>query len=355
MNRKLSKKKIVYFILLVIVLTMICFIQILIYCHVDMNKRRRDSFVSSYTESSKVSYQVNMSENEYMTKNEYGKSDSYILKYTDNILFNFSYDYLSSNNINTRASYKIIANVIGSYKRSTNDTEEIYNKDFVLDKGEVDSSERIIHLEKRVDIDINKYNSILKALQDDLKLPLSGNLLIYMIVDTYDDNNTHIDSYKQEVGVTLLSDIYKVDITENEPRVRNFYSDDLEINYVYLVSLGFIFVILVVIFMVLIKCFLQKKMTKGMSLAKKYLRVYDDFIVNINDLIDESKYEVVKIDEFKELLTLANNNSTSILYILLSWQLSFVNVVFSPYRIILLLNFNLNSKIAVKSYGFIDS
>ena len=55
-------------------------------------------------------------------------------------------------------------------------------------------------------------------------------------------------------------------------------------------------------------------MTKGMSLAKKYLRVYDDFIVNINDLIDESKYEVVKIDEFKELLTLANNNSTSILY-----------------------------------------
>ena len=45
------------------------------------------------------------------------------------------------------------------------------------------------------------------------------------------------------------------------------------------------------------------------------MKTYDDFIVNINDSFNEDKYEVVNIKEFKELLTLANNNVTSILYL----------------------------------------
>ena len=62
------------------------------------------------------------------------------------------------------------------------------------------------------------------------------------------------------------------------------------------------------------KLFLKKKTTKGEKEVKKYLRVYDDFIVNVDNLIEEDKYEVVKISEFKEILTLANNNNTSILF-----------------------------------------
>ena len=67
--------------------------------------------------------------------------------------------------------------------------------------------------------------------------------------------------------------------------------------------------------MILIRKILQKKLTKGRIEANKYLRTYDDFIVNISDSFDENKYEVVNIKEFKELLTLANNNVTSILYL----------------------------------------
>lgn len=314
MKRKLNKRKVLYFIFMVIDIILICSIQILIYCHVDMNKRRRDSFVSSYNESSSISYVVNMLENDYMTKDEFGNSDSYILKYTDNILFNFFYDYDSSNDINTNANYKIIATVSGSYKKSTSDSNEIYNKEFILDKGNINSTNNKIHLAKNVNVDINSYNDILKKLQSDIKLPLVGTLNVSIVVDTKDDKGSVIDNYKHNASVTLLSDIFDVNIDKIEPVVKNFYSDDLKINYFYLVSLGNVFVILVASFMVLIRLFLEKKISKGESLVKKYLRTYDDFIVNVNDGIDEDKYEVVKILEFKELLTLANNNSTSILF-----------------------------------------
>lgn len=314
MKRKLNKRKVLYFILMVIDIILICSIHILIYCHVDMNKRRRDSFVSSYNESSSIGYVVNMLENDYMTKDEFGNSNSYILKYTDNILFNFLYDYNSSNDINTNASYKIVANVSGSYKKSTSDSNEIYNKAFILDKGEVNSINNAIHLVKDVSVDINSYNDILKKLQSDIKLPLVGVLNVSLVVDTKDDNGKVIDNYKHNASVTLLSDIFEVNIDNIEPKVESFYSDDLSINYLYLVCLGIVFVILVSSFMILIRLFLQKKISKGESLVKKYLKTYDDFIVNVDDMVNEKKYEVVKILEFKELLTLANNNSTSILF-----------------------------------------
>ena len=146
-------------------------------------------------------------------------------------------------------------------------------------------------------------------------MPLIGNLNVYLTVDTKDENDTPIDSYKQVATVSLLNEIYDIEVTSHEPRVKNFYSDNLEINYIYLTMLGLILVLQATLAMILIKKILQKKLTKGRIEANKYLRTYDDFIVNINDKIEEDKYEVVMIKNFKELLTLANNNVTSILYL----------------------------------------
>ena len=315
MNRKLNRKKVLYLIFLTIDIALLCFTLVLIYDHLNINKRRRDSYVSSYQESSKVTYQVNTLENAYVTNETFGNRNSYILKYTDNILFNFFYNYTSSNNITTKAYYEIIANVSASYKKSTNDSNEIYNKNIVLESGEVTSTQNTIYLEQQAKINLNDYNDILKGLQEDIKLPLIGNLNIYLKIDTKDENGIPIDTYKQDASVTLLSDIYEINTSNQEPSVKNFYNDNLEINYIYLTILGFIFVTLATIAMILIKKILKKNLTKGRIEANKYLRTYDDFIVNINDSFNEDKYEVVNIKEFKELLTLANNNVTSILYL----------------------------------------
>ena len=250
----------------------------------------------------------------YITNENFGNSNSYIFKYTDNILFNFSYNYTSSQNMNTQAHYEIIANVSGNYKKSTNDSKEIYNKNFILDSGNINSVSNTIYLEEKAEINLKDYNNILKKLQEDIKLPLTGVLTISLNVDTKDKNGNTINNYKVPATVTLLTDIYDIEVPKMEPQVKNFYKDNLKINYFYLIALGTIFTILVAFSMILIKFILQKKMTKGQIEANKLLRTYDDFIVNIDDIINENKYQVVKIKEFKELLTLANNNSTSILY-----------------------------------------
>lgn len=314
MKKKLNKRKVLAFILLIINLILISVLIFFTYTHLDMNKRKRDSYVSSYSENSNITYTIHMIENDYITNENFGKSNSYILKYTDYILFNFSYNYTSSQNLDTYAHYEIIANISGNYKKSTNDISEIYNKNFLLDSGDINSNSNNIYIEKNTKINLNEYNNILKKLQEDLKLPLTGVLTVYLNVDTKDSYGNIIDNYKSPVTITLLKDIYEVEITKEEPRVRNFYNDNLEINYIYLVGLSSGIIILVTFSMILIKFILQKKMTKGQIEATKYLRTYDDFIVNIDDMINESKYQVVKIKEFKELLTLANNNSTSILY-----------------------------------------
>lgn len=314
MPKKINKNKRTYLILFIIDIALISFIFITIYNHLNINKRKNDSYISTYQETSNVTYNVNLLENSYLNSETFGKSNSYILKYTDNILFNFFYTYTSSQSLDTYAHYEIIADITGSYKKSTSDVHEIYHKKIVLDNGDVQSTTNTIYLEKSTKVNIKEYNDILKDLQEDIKLPLVGQLTIYLNVDTKDKEGNIIDNYQQPATIGLLSEVFDIETTKKEPRVRNFYSDDLKINYTYLISLAVTLIIFITIAFFLVKQILSKKMTKGEIEANKILKTYDDFIVNINDVIDEENYQVIMINEFKELLTLANNNATSILY-----------------------------------------
>lgn len=314
MKRNLNRKKVFYFILIIANLLLISFVMLMIYNHLNIQGRKDRSYVSSYQETSNVTYQVNALENSYVKEENFGNSNSYILKYTDSIMFHFSYNYTSSSDMVTKADYKVVAKLSGNYKKSSNDVTEIYNKDFVLDSGVLTSNQKVIYLEKAILVNIHEYNDILKKLKEDIKLPLLGNLKVYLEILTKDKNDNVIDQYRQNVNVSLLSEIYDIDVDKMEPRVKDFYRDDLKINYFYLIVLAVAIVSLSTVVMILVKKLLQKKLTKGEREVSKYLKVYDDFIVNVDDVIDESKYEVVMIKEFKELLTLANNNMTSILF-----------------------------------------
>ena len=204
MVKKINKRKIIYLILLFISIFLFCIDIFMIYSHIDLNKRRRDSFISNYTESSTIDYQINLKENDYLTEENIGNSNSYILKYTDNINFHLIYNYQSSNNIITTADYKIYLIISGDYQRSSDNKEEIYNKKIELESGTIDSISNIITINKEKNININNYNNILKELQEDLKLPMTGNLTLYLEVNTKDQNGKPINTKK------LFPEIYSI-------------------------------------------------------------------------------------------------------------------------------------------------
>lgn len=310
---KSNSKKIIYSFLFIIDMVFLYFAFVLIFKHVNLENRKYNAYESSYSEISKVTYQVNMLENDFITKEEFGSSSSYIMKYTDDILFDFYYVYTGTNKP-IKLKYSIVANVTGDYKRSTNASDEIYNKKFVLLEEETNDYQALIQLNKKAKINIQEYNNILKDLQQDLKIPLIGNLKVYLQVDLYDQNNNMIDTYLQDVNVTLLQEVYSIQITNNDQTFKNFYSDDLKINYFYLIGLGLGISILIIFGILLMRLIFKSKLSKEEKEIKKIIKVYDDYIVNIHDKIIEKNYKVIIIKEFKELLTLANNNLTTILY-----------------------------------------
>lgn len=314
MKRKVNIKKILYLLFAIIDVFLICFSLVLIYSHLDINRRKNNSYISSYTENSQVSYVVNLKENDYITSENFGNSDSYILKYTKDILFDFFYTYTSSEDILTNAHYEVVALVNGNYKRSATDSDTVYSKKFILDSGDVQSQDNSIAIQKSALIDLEKYNQLLEDLKEDTKISLIGNLSVYLNVVTTDKDGVAIDDYIQDASVSLLSDVYEIVAENKTPVVQNFYSDDLKIDYVYLSILGALCIIFIAVLMVLIKLISKKPMSSGKEEIYKYLKVYDDFIVNTTDVVNEDNYEVIQIEDFKELLTLANNNSTSIFF-----------------------------------------
>lgn len=311
--KKVDRKKITYLVFLIFNSILFCTSLVLITNHINIEKRKEKSFISTYTETSKINYHVNMIENDYISTDEFGHSNSYIMKYTKNLLLDFIYNFNATEDVNVEAEYKIIANVVGKYKQSSNKEEEIYNKEYILNNGNINSLNNQINFNKNTLIDINKYNEELIKLKNDIKVPLTGELNIYFLVTTKEEGKL-INEYKQQVSISLLKDIYEIKIEQLQPVNNEIYSDDLKINYTYVMLLSLSLIIFTIIGLILIRLILRKKMTEAKKTVNKHLKVYDDFIVNINDKIEEDKYNVVKISEFKEILTLANNNFTSILY-----------------------------------------
>lgn len=314
MKKTLNKRKILYLIMFFICMFIYTIDIFMIYNHVDINKRKKDSFISNYTESSKIDYQIKLQNNEHLKEENIGNSNTYILKYTKFIDYNIKYNYSSSNNIDTKAKYEIYTITSGKYKKSTDKYDEIYTKKIILESGELNSISNQISLNKNITIDINKYNQILKDLQEDTKLPMTGELTLYIDIKTKDIQDKDINIHQNKATMTLLNDIYTITLNNQDKKTNTIYSDNLEINYPYLITLGIIFIIITFISLILIKKIIEKKMPIGLKQTKKILKQYDDYIVNTENKLDENEYKIIYINEFKEILTLAINNNKSIMY-----------------------------------------
>lgn len=314
MHRKINKRKILYLIIFFVCIFIYTIDMFMIYNHVDINKRKRNSFISNYTESSNIDYQIELLDNEYIKDENIGNSNTYIFKYTNAIDYNIKYDYSTSNNIDTLAEYEIYTIISGKYKKSTDNYDEIYTKKIMLASGKINSISNQISLNKNIIIDINNYNKILEDLQEDIKLPMTGELTLYLDVKIKNNQNEDINTYQNKATMSLLSDIYTITLDNKDTKTNSIYSDNLEINYPYLIILGIIFIIITFISLILIKKIIEKNIPMGLKQANKILKQYDDYIVNTKSKLDEREYKIIYINEFKEILTLAINNNKSIMY-----------------------------------------
>ena len=273
-----------------------------------------------YTEDSDLDYKVYYKDNNFFENKYVEKNNKYIASLIKYINAKFDYDItFLENDINYDYTYKIIANLS---VLDSEDKEKLYTHDDVLFESNTLRGTSMTSISKSVDIDYNKYNSLISKFVStyDLK-DVDSNLKVSMYIDMKSTGNQTIEDLnkksvislnipltKKTIGIDLSSDLTK---SNNRKLLIKSNTD-----YTYLLIIG-AFELLFALILIVLSVSYARNTRSVKSIydreIKKILSSYSGYIQKINSKYKIGTSQVIKVDAFSDMLEIRDTLKTPIL------------------------------------------
>ena len=286
---------------------------------------RKDSsyeeVVISYEEGNNpIDYKVYLKENNFFETPFLEEGVTYISSLIDYIDIDFKYKMDFNEALSGNYNYKIRATILA---KKVNDNGNYWSKAYDLDvKKDFFKNTTYISANQKIKLDYQKYNDLLSSFKKEYGLAIDGILHVEMIVNfdgfiddgsvvKCDDECNHL---KKEtilnMDIPLTQNSVDISINTNESSTSNGsikYNKKVSesIGYIIAKIIGVIFLLISMISIIyMIKYIMrqQKMISKYHKEINKILSTYDSIIVNSDDIKNISKYNVIKVNSFEELL-----------------------------------------------------
>lgn len=277
-----------------------------------------------YDEKSDVEYNVLLKDNKFYETNKLEKNNQYISELIEYINANFKYNLsLEKENVEYKYSYHIDANVTVK-DRITN--RKLYEHDEILiSKKEFTSKLDKINIDEKLKIDYNKYNDLIMDFIHTYKLQDTVNLLkinLYVNVigscDNFSSNTANESITSLEIPLTTQT--MAIDITNNlvnsadNIMICNKPSPLISLCLVGMVVMLALDAIWVIKLLIYIRDTRTAKTVYEKEL-KKILNNYRSYIQKVNSNFDLNGYQVLKVDNFTDMLEIRDTTSQPILMV----------------------------------------
>ena len=275
----------------------------------------------NYTETTNLDYKVYLKENKFYEEEYLDKGMLYVASLIDKIDIDFLYNFNVSEKVDLDFKY----NITGVLSITDNDGKNVYlTKDYKLleDKSFSLKGEQDHTIKENIVIDYGAYNKLANSFKSTYGLDTASKLTVYLNVDKSSvnqdikdmekANNMLIEIPLSQRSVSISMD-YK-DINRNSSLVKK---SSVTVNNVVFIIIGVI-LILASLFglykLLKLLGLLNPKKSAYDKYIAKMMRQYDRLIVVHYTCPDLSKYNVVKIKEFNELLDMRDNLKVPIMY-----------------------------------------
>ena len=314
-DKKFNTKILIYFVLLIVFwIAFIYFISKAII----VNKND----IVKYTEKSNIDYKVQLKKNDFYDTDYLDKGMAYVAKLIDKINVSFNYNFNVNKKSDIEFSYKVLGKLIISSQTNSN---IFYEKEYVLKdtvKNEINASNSFT-IKEDIDIDYTFYNNIVNDFKSKYAVNTDNRLEVYLIVD---ENSKKTNSYllannnrsvltiplsQQEININL--DNQNVD---NEKTIASKTKFTVG-NYEYVLISGVLLVFILILSIVLLRrliIILNKNTSKYDRKVGRILRGYDRIIITVKTRPDMDDYNVIKVDDFQELIDARDNVKEPINY-----------------------------------------
>lgn len=272
-----------------------------------------DEKLIRYTEKSNLDYKVNLKKNDFYESQVLGKNMVYVASLIDSIDTYFNYDFSIDENVPVDIQYSIIAMMRIADANGNTYLEKAYP--LIKDKKISLSEDNMISINEKINIDYDYYNSIANKFNATYGVDAINTLSVYMQIT----KNSRDDDFK--INNSVSTQLFKIPLSEKSLEIKMDYTDINNVSTVisendfYLKNILYIVVSIVLLVLSMIEavklvrliCLLDNKKSKYDRYVNKLLREYDRLIVESYTIVDFSKYTVIKVKKFEELLDVRDN------------------------------------------------
>ena len=271
----------------------------------------KSSVIMDYTSSGKLDYKVVLKQNDFIDNNYSNTDGAYILDLIDYVQLNPSYEFNSTTKTNVTGTNKLVTKLKVYYKESTDKSSnpEVMTKEKVLDEKVMSFNDSKYFNKTEFNLYLNDYLDIINEFQNQVKISVDGYLEVSEVscFSGVVGGASYNDTYSNTIKIPLSSSVVKIESSASKPKTKSVYESDLVKTNKTVMS----YIVIANIITFIIICFLLRKLftitnkTEYERELNKILKNYDDIIVNTSTILDVSKYKLIEIDEFKEILNLS--------------------------------------------------
>ncbi len=305
-------KKILISALLVVALVIqFSFLSYLIRALTPDSERNDKNVIMSYTSKGNLNYRVYLKPNQFISAPYLEAGEAYILDLIDHVQITSLYNFSSTAKTNVTGTNKLVARLKVYYKESTdtNNNPEVLKKERTLDQKVMSFNENAYSSVNTYNLNLGEYLTILKEFQEQVKIAVDGYLEVSAETDFSGTvgGASYNNSYANVLKIPLSESVIKIEQESSEDETSKVFESDLvKTNKVVMAFIIIANVVVFAIICVLLRqLFMFTNKTEYERVLGKLLRTYDDIIVNTTSILDVSRYKLIEIEEFKEILNLS--------------------------------------------------
>ena len=286
---------------------------------------RKDSsyeqVVINYKEAGNpIDYKVYLKKNNFFETDYLDEGVTYISSLIDYIDVDFKYKIDFNEALTGNYKYKVKATILAN---KVNDDGNYWSKEYDLEERESDFSDSTyISANQHIKLDYQQYNDLLSSFKKEYGLAIDGILHVEMVIDLdayindnsvvmCDNNCNHLrknNVLKMDIPLTQSSVDISINTNESSASDGKIVYDKKvseSITHTIMKYLGIgvlIFDLIIIINM--IKYIIRKRrmISDYHKEINKILSTYDSIIVNSDNITNLSKYNVIRVNSFEELL-----------------------------------------------------
>ena len=303
-----------------IIIAFLILALVFLFLYIHNNK---DIYIK-YDETSSIDYKVFLKENSFFEEKYLGPNKSYIASLIDYIDTTFNYKIaLQDENGDFKYSYRIEAEVNVKEKNGTN---SLYNfKEEILKEKEMDSNNKSsASIVENVIIDYNRYNDLIKSFVKTYSLDdtvSTVTLRMYVnVLGTCEEFDNKSNESVMSIEIPLTTKTMNIEIsndlieTEDNIMACNKTSG---VDLLYLL-VGSVMLLIALFYTVILVRYVVKTRTAEDIYHKELKRIlnnYHSYIQKINNELDVSKYEKLRVDTFTDMLEIRDTLQQPILMV----------------------------------------